>query len=75
MRLIHNLTHKHYWAIKIGVGEIVACGWRLPWAGMNVMFRPDFTGADWVDVPEGIERLALLTEATSPEQAMAVLRS
>jgi hypothetical protein len=72
MRLIHNLTHQHAWAVKPGVGEIVACGWRLPWTGMHVMFRPDLTGADWHPVDNGA--LKALIESETAEQAMAVMR-
>jgi hypothetical protein len=74
MRFIHQLTHRHLWMDKEGLGELVVCSLRWPWAPVTVMFKPELPDAGWHKIPADDDVLRRVTAAGSPLEAMAVLR-
>ena len=77
---IHHATHKHTQIEKPGLGTIQTCEWRLPWAQVDVAFRPDFSEAGWYYVPsvhdeDGTLLLTRIIDAENAWHAMSVLRA
>lgn len=75
---LHDFTHKHIHASKLGMGEFVFCKWRFRREG-DIWYRPDFDGAGWHKVPDpgknfDESKAARMFRAGSSEQAMAILR-
>lgn len=75
MSFLHRLTHQHAGATREGVGSFSLCAPRLPRARCRVLFRPCLPGAGWHRVPESEAILDRMLDASTPEEAMAILRS
>lgn len=75
--ILHNLTHNHQFTGKDGVGMFCSCQPHWSRRRCNVAFRPATGGAKWHRVPvtDGEALLNTMMRCTTPEQAMAALRT